>query len=405
MKTFQCIGPDCEDPCCHGFTVDIDKQTYLKYIHTKDKELKAKFNTVLKLNKQSSNDLEYGFLQFSETNKCPMLTEKGWCSIQQKLGEEALSLTCHSYPRVTNNILNQVEKGATTSCPEIARLALLNENGISFEQLEEDDSVRNAIGFTMDEKSPLTPYFWDLRIFTIELLQNRIYPLTDRLLILGLFCQKASELVDLKQFDSLSTLITQYKQYYSETTQFQNLSMKINSNPVWQLNVFRKLYKASENIKITASSYEALRSATLAGFQLDADDDVNFTNEEHAREVKHYKDVIETWHSLIEGKYGYIFENYLVNAVFINVFPRTGYKTLIEEFMMLAAKFSMIRFMVYGVAEQLKETFNEHDVVSCIQAFSKQLEHNQNFIGYIYKQFMMNKCDNVARMAVLLKTV
>jgi len=30
-KAFQCIGSECEDTCCHGFAVAIDKATYLRY--------------------------------------------------------------------------------------------------------------------------------------------------------------------------------------------------------------------------------------------------------------------------------------------------------------------------------------------------------------------------------------
>jgi lysine-N-methylase len=127
--------------------------------------------------------------------------------------------------------------------------------------------------------------------------------------------------------------------------------------------------------------------------------------ETHKNEVLHYFKVIEKWHSLIEGDYEYIFENYLVNAVFINAFPCSGYKTLVEEFMMLAAKYCMVRFMVYGVAEQLQDQFNEHDMVSCVQAYSKQLEHNQHFIKYIHQQFIDNECDNIPRIVVLLKTL
>jgi hypothetical protein len=30
-KDFQCIGPDCEDSCCEGWTVYVDKASYKKY--------------------------------------------------------------------------------------------------------------------------------------------------------------------------------------------------------------------------------------------------------------------------------------------------------------------------------------------------------------------------------------
>ena len=405
MKTFQCIGPECEDSCCHGFRVELDQPTYLKYSHIKDKDLKRKFSTVLKLIESNRSETEYAYLQYPENMQCPMLSSEGWCTIQQKLGEEALSLTCHSYPRVTNEILDLLEKGATTSCPEVARIALLNKEGISFEQLEEDDRVRNAIGFSMDETSPLVPYFWPLRIFTIELLQNRSYTINERMMILGLFCQKATELVQNNQFESLPSLIEQYKTQYTQTDQFHGILDKLNENPIWQLNVFRKLYKATDQINTLASRYESLRKAAFDGYCIEADNDSDFTQESHATEMNNYLDVLKKWQPIIEKKYEYIFENYLVNSVFINVFPMTGYKSLLEEHMMLAAKYTMIRFMVYGVAAQLQEHFDEHDFIACIQVFSKKIEHSQGFVKYIYDQFKANNCNNLARLALLLKTV
>jgi lysine-N-methylase len=30
-STFQCIGSECEDSCCHGMSVLVDKKTYESY--------------------------------------------------------------------------------------------------------------------------------------------------------------------------------------------------------------------------------------------------------------------------------------------------------------------------------------------------------------------------------------
>ena len=32
MSRFKCIGPDCEDNCCHGWQVDVDPRTYDRLI-------------------------------------------------------------------------------------------------------------------------------------------------------------------------------------------------------------------------------------------------------------------------------------------------------------------------------------------------------------------------------------
>ena len=35
-QDFQCIGDKCEDNCCHGWTISIDKKTYRNYVSHPD---------------------------------------------------------------------------------------------------------------------------------------------------------------------------------------------------------------------------------------------------------------------------------------------------------------------------------------------------------------------------------
>ena len=46
MTQFKCIGGACEDNCCIGWDVDIDKNTYLKYKNVRADYIKAFFNVV-----------------------------------------------------------------------------------------------------------------------------------------------------------------------------------------------------------------------------------------------------------------------------------------------------------------------------------------------------------------------
>ena len=39
MTNFKCIGTDCIDSCCTGFNIDIDKETYKKYINSSEKKI------------------------------------------------------------------------------------------------------------------------------------------------------------------------------------------------------------------------------------------------------------------------------------------------------------------------------------------------------------------------------
>ena len=72
------------------------------------------------------------------------------CRIQLRLGEEFLSDICVTYPRVANLVNNVLEKSATMSCPEAARLALLNPDEMEFDELTEPVETRNIIDKQID---------------------------------------------------------------------------------------------------------------------------------------------------------------------------------------------------------------------------------------------------------------
>jgi lysine-N-methylase len=65
-------------------------------------------------------------IRMDEANQCPLLSEDRLCRIQAEFGEPFLSHTCATYPRVIHSIGDIRETALTLSCPEAARLVLLN---------------------------------------------------------------------------------------------------------------------------------------------------------------------------------------------------------------------------------------------------------------------------------------
>ncbi|MGO4119051.1 hypothetical protein ACEQ6C_38310, partial [Rhizobium ruizarguesonis] len=94
------------------------------------------------------------------------------------------------------------ELSATLSCPEAARLALLNPNKMQFNRKEEARDNKPSARFSPSDPfyaNRLEKYFWDLRIFTIQILQSREYKLWERLVILGVFYNVIQECVHQQQ--------------------------------------------------------------------------------------------------------------------------------------------------------------------------------------------------------------
>lgn len=123
----------------------------------------------VKRNRSGKTDAEYGKINMDSAGNCIMLDENRLCKIQLELGPEFLSNTCAVYPRKFNSVDHLVEKSATLSCPETARLALLNKDCIGFVEIQEPSSTRGYMSKELVQKGK-EEVFWELLIFTIRIL-------------------------------------------------------------------------------------------------------------------------------------------------------------------------------------------------------------------------------------------
>ena len=137
---FRCIGADCEDTCCVGWIVNVDKPTYEAYQRCDDPELGPPLNELVTISQTGSSDDNYARINLSGP-ACPFLSE-GWCAIQKKLGEAYLSDHVLSYPRVMNVVDDVLQRSLDLSCPEAARMVLLDPNPMEFDEEEARRAIR-----------------------------------------------------------------------------------------------------------------------------------------------------------------------------------------------------------------------------------------------------------------------
>jgi lysine-N-methylase len=132
VTRFACVGAACEDNCCSGWLVTLDKKTFNAYRNSTHPELKPIFIKHVKRARAMNDDLHYGKITTAPGNQtCPAMCE-GLCSIQKHLDETHLSNTCFTYPRQTRRFRGQHEQALTLSCPEAARQALLHADAFDF---------------------------------------------------------------------------------------------------------------------------------------------------------------------------------------------------------------------------------------------------------------------------------
>lgn len=114
---FKCIADKCKFTCCNGWDINVDTNTYNKW-----KE-KSELNYLLDNVRFIKSNGENSYLIKKETKGiCPLLSDEGLCNIVINHGEEYLSSTCKSFPRIENNFENVKEMTLSCSCPEVVNI-------------------------------------------------------------------------------------------------------------------------------------------------------------------------------------------------------------------------------------------------------------------------------------------
>lgn len=357
---FKCIGGACEDTCCAGWRIDIDKKSYQKYKNEKNPTIKNELKKNIKRNRQNQNDFQYAYFQLDNDNKCTMLNEEHLCTIQKTLGEEALCRTCMIYPRQNIQLNQTIEKSLDPSCPEAARLILLNKDGIDFIEVEAVQP-KYSIEY-IEKKDEANAYFWNNRIFFISILQHRKHSIEMRLFLIGLYIKKMESL-SLKERMKQAEKLSAYYVSLLDTLETDELLTSLDTNYLLQKKLAHSFLKEFQTKSIR------FKEVTSSAFK-----DVDFLSEDtsFSEFMRKYSEKYKK-----QDNIQIILENYLVNLVFLKYFE-TNEQTNIQFFSYLMIHFVLLRLLILGNINAL--VLNDDHLVRIIQAFSKACTHNSVYL-------------------------
>lgn len=397
MRSFSCIGSACEDTCCSGWRVEIDKRTYKKYKKSQNRELAPLLDKNIKRNRSNSTSHSFAHIDMEKNGSCPFLSTEKLCNIQSKLGVDYLSHTCSTYPRIQNQVNGIVERSAEMSCPEAARLALLNPAPMEFDEIEDKLDNHNLILKNLNAKSAnnAEKYFWELRIFSIDILQNRAYSLWERLILLGMFYEQISECIENDLLDEIPLYIQSYKKNFDEVSVLRDSLAEIPVRYDVQMQLAMKLVDGRYSAGINNQRYADCLRETLQGIQANE-------GEAPERVVDQYQVASNEYYRPFMSKHEYILENYLVNYVYKNMFPFGGYPSVFDDYIMLVVHFSMIKLHLVGMAGFYKGLTTDL-VIKLIQSFAKTFEHNNNFLHKMFHLLKENGYTTMGYMSILIK--
>jgi lysine-N-methylase len=394
-KAFRCIGPDCEDTCCQGWDVVIDKDAYKDLKDLPDFRRKMDSHLVVIAN---STQNEYARIRLTPENTCPFLSSERLCSIQQEHGERYLPAICASYPRAMRAIDGLKETALLLACPEAARLVLLNPDLVQPEEpgVPRYSRFHQAGDQAVKRNGSPHQFLWELRAFTLLLLRDRDYALWQRLFLLGMFSKRLSEITEAGELELIPQLLRDHSRLILEG----KLRPLMDGIPV---RTGLRLATLVEIIKrhtgTTAGKHPRFRECVgdfLTGIHCDEKTTLdNWGSVYQENDSRYCRPFLE--------KHPYMLENYLINYVFRSRFPYGidaggNPSTPLTDFLLMCILYTLIRDLIVGASGVYQENLNSGHVVKIVQSVAKSIEQCPKFPLADYASLA-----NADGMALLLK--
>jgi lysine-N-methylase len=404
---FRCTRSLCEDTCCEGNIVVIDKPTYEKYQHCPDPELKQLIAKTLVVNPASTHDATFALINGTHEG-CPFLTEDRLCSFQQRLGEDYLSRACSTYPRAISQVDGVMERSLYLSCPEAVRLALLSPTAMDLDEMEHVWDSPFGDFPSLDSSDPAFTakpyrYFQQVRGFIDALLRNRAYTLWERITIVGIFCDQLNTIAKTGDDSGVPELIVAYSGHVDDGT-FHVALQNTDDRPDVQLRFLTSSIDHRLSSAATGARFIECFQEFMRGVEYSAESTVGDV-------TARYDEANTRYYRPFMVQHPYIMENYLLNHVFKNLFPFGPQKavylddrTIYDEFLLMVIQYSLVRSLLIGIAGYHKENFSTAHVVKLVQSFAKSIEHDLPYLKRILASLAENEMTNLAVVALLLKS-
>ena len=393
VRKFKCNGQLCDAHCCREWRIEIDKKTYKQYANIKPKPDSLEITEKIFKNKLRNTYT----IALDSRKSCPFLTEDNFCKIQRKYGEKYLSIVCNTYPRMSFNLGEFFERSLTLSCPAAAVLALIPEEPMKFEEIEVSEKVHSnnnkiSIIWTKNVLPKLTGELKTIQEGAISILQERRLTIDGRLILLGLYLDRLDEILKSGNYDEIEKIIPIYTSEEFLKNDFQKFIETLNFNgenyAKMIFNVLESLY-GGENPQYTIEDGKLIDSVKIIFKLHPEENDQDLIKNIVARyeEIgKHMKNFV--------NQFSTIFENYLVNEFFINLYPFKTDKSIISNYGLFVTIYKLVEILTfsYGTVnfiergnDNLSEVQKKIEVAASISKISTHLDHNDEYLGRIVK--------------------
>ncbi|HBC8589284.1 MULTISPECIES: flagellin lysine-N-methylase [unclassified Citrobacter] len=373
VADFSCVGGECREHCCQGWTIVFDKSSVNRYVNSRDSSIRRIAKTGIKITKKHYQ--HWGEVIFqTESKGCPFMDAERLCSIHSTMGAQALSPTCSTFPRTSRIYKNEVEKSLNLSCPEVTRLLLSDKDSMS---------MMESTGVQQDyNNAPLL----DMKIKVINLFCQNIFNVTDvsveeQIYTMVKFLMVAEKVDSIEE--SISDLENVYRALVNELVSGKVLTELQNFNQNYSLKfALISLMQGYFTKKMSSRGGRVLNHyfTQLYG-HFDATGDTVSAESTMRKIEAEWCDVAENY--LKDNEH--LFKNFFKYKLWQQGFPQNNGRSMLNNLYLIVAEFYFIKTLLAGHVMATGK-IEQDNIVDVIYSFHSLSQHNQDVQQLFHQQ-------------------
>ena len=328
---FHCKMGTCRAACCEGWPISFSLTDYFKLLSVEcSPDLRRKLDCAMHISDHPSPEA-YAQISPRYDGQCPMRLDDGRCALHAELGDGVLAAVCRLYPRGVRT--GEVyECSCANSCEAVIELLFGRQEKIRFVSL--------PMVFDVPETPARQFHFenagreQEIRLWLISHIQNRKYPLPQRLVLLGESLEVLSLALTTGNHQRVDDLLSG-----KETLPIPEAITVEHDHLCFGLQV------ANRMLEIMDERSNSIRVYGERALQYFGEGESEYRRYVVAN--SHLSEMIPQWETW--------FEHMLVNHMFFVQFPFQDRPVdLRDEFIALCAVYILLRFLCVGcMADQI----------------------------------------------------
>ena len=393
---FACLADACKHSCCVDWEIDIDEDSW-DYYDT----VEGPFGDRLRACRQTGEDRSF---ILRPDGRCPFLNDNGLCDLITELGEESLCEVCTEYPRFTVEYRDVREKSLSVSCEEAGRLLfehtepvrmveqefeeylayegenceLLDSDG-DFSDAKDDYELQDDVPDEDEPSEELCEFLQTARQNVITLVQDRRYPISDRLSAGLIYARRVQDVLNNWQGEAVPELGTDDIPNLLRHVSLDEASASLPQAFQLRCDVYSEMELLDEEWKLIFAD-----TKVLLGSMADQD----YAKAIHALTASSPN--VEIW-----------YEHFLVYVIFRYAI-KSVYDTEFFDRIRLAAAFYLMLRDVDSAFYLKNGHFTLSDRIDLARVFSRQVEHSEENVESLMDSFLF---DPVWKLSDLIRQI